>query len=115
MFVIRLSVCVSACLSVASHISWTREAIAIKFYKVTASVMAMHKVFFSFTLTFTQGHIDLNHENNKCSIISETIQAMPIKFAMNIVRLKVGIIFASPMTLTFNEGYNEPLLKLYNC
>ena len=30
------------------------------------------------TLTFTQGHTDLNHENNKCSIISETVQAMGV-------------------------------------
>ena len=33
----------------------------------------------------------LNHENNKYLIISETIQAMPIKFAVNIVRLKFYI------------------------
>ena len=34
----------------------------------------------------------LNHEYNKCSIISRTFQAMPINFAVNIVRLKVYTI-----------------------
>ena len=29
------------------------------------------------TWTFVQGHTDLNHKNNKCSTISETVQAMP--------------------------------------
>ena len=33
-------------------------------------------------LAFIQGHSYLNHETNKCSIISETVQAMPIKFAL---------------------------------
>ena len=28
------------------------------------------------TLTFIQGHTDLNNENTKCLIISETVQAM---------------------------------------
>ena len=28
------------------------------------------------TLTFIQGHTDINQENNKCQIISETVQAM---------------------------------------
>ena len=37
-----LVVCLSVCLPVASHISETSEAIAIKFDKVTASVMTMH-------------------------------------------------------------------------
>ena len=42
-----------------------------------------------------QGLTDLNDDNNKCSIISETVQAMPVKFAdVKIVRLKVFIIFS---------------------
>ena len=49
--------------------------------------------------------IRLNHENNECSIISETIQAMPITFAVNIVRLKVYMTIASPMTLIFIQGH----------
>ena len=38
------------------------------------------------TLTFIQGHTDLDHEKDKCSIISETIQAVPITFAVKIVQ-----------------------------
>ena len=44
------------------------------------------------TLPFIQVHTDLNDKNNKCSIISETVQAMPITVAVRIVRLKVYII-----------------------
>ena len=44
--------------------------------------------------------------NNKCSIISDCFQAMPVTFAVNIVRLGVYIIFASPMTLTITQGHN---------
>ena len=46
----RLSVCVS----VASHISTTSEAIAVKFDKVTASVMTMHHI-----SRFSSLHFDL--------------------------------------------------------
>ena len=47
-------------------------------------------------LPFMQGHTYLNHENNNCSIISETVQAMLIKFPVKIVRLKVyNIIYQS--------------------
>ena len=52
-----------------------------------------------------QDHTDLNHENNKSLIISEIIQAMPTKFAVKIVRLKVYMTIASPMTLTLIEGH----------
>ena len=67
--------------------------------------MGMHHVLIILTLSFTQGHTDLNHENNKCLIISETIAAMPIKFAVKIVQLKVFMTIASPMTLTFIPGH----------
>ena len=60
---------------------------------VTASDVVMHHMLIILTMTFIQGHTDLNHENNKCSIISETVQAIPIEFAVRIVRLKVYIIF----------------------
>ena len=74
------------CLSVTAHISETSEAITIKFGTVTASVMIMHQVLIILTLTFIQGHTDLNHKNKKCLITSETVQlqAMP-KYAMKIV------------------------------
>ena len=47
-----------------------------------------------------EGHTDRNHENNNGLIISETVQAMPIMFAVKIYRLKVYMIIARPMTLT---------------
>ena len=46
----------------------------------------MHHVLNTLTVTFFQGHADRNPENNKGLIISETVQAMLIKFAVNIVR-----------------------------
>ncbi|MCK5920367.1 MAG: hypothetical protein KAG66_05465, partial [Methylococcales bacterium] len=63
----------------------TVEAIIIKLATVTASDMIMHRVLIMLTLTFIQGRTDLNRENNKCSIISETVQAIPIIFAVKIV------------------------------
>ena len=53
--------------------------------------MLMHHVLTILSLTFIQGrHTDLNqHENKQCLIISQTIEAMPITFAVKIVRLKV--------------------------
>ena len=50
----------------------------------------MHHVLIVLTLTFIEDHTDLNHENNKCSIILEKVQAMPIKFAVMIVGLKAN-------------------------
>ena len=73
------------CLSLASHSSETVEIIIVKLGTMTASDMMMHRVLIILTLTFTQGQTDLNHENNKGLIISETIQAMPIKFDVKIL------------------------------
>ena len=64
------------------------EVIIIKLGAKTASDMLMHHVVIILTVTSIQGHTDLNHEINKCFIISETVQAIPITFAMKIVRLK---------------------------
>ena len=55
----------------------------------------MHHVLIVLTLTFIEDHTDLNHENNKCSIILEKVQAMPIKFAVMIVGLKANKTFFS--------------------
>ena len=77
--------CVCACVSLASDFSET-IVIIIKLDKVPASDMRMHRVLIILTLTIIQGHTHLTHENNKCSIISETVQAIPIKFAVKIVR-----------------------------
>ena len=82
---VRLSVCVS----LASDASETVEVIIVKLRTVTASGMIMHDVLTILTLTFIRGRTYLNRENNKCLIISETIQAMPIQSAVKIVRLKV--------------------------
>ena len=57
------------------------------------------------TLTFIQGHTDLNHENKKYLIISESTQPMPIKFAGKIVRLNFDVTIASPVTLIFVPGH----------
>ena len=58
---------------------WSSSCI-IKLGTVTASDMVMHHVFIILTLTFIQSHTDHNHENEKCSIISKTVQAIPIQF-----------------------------------
>ena len=57
--------------------------------------MIMQHVLIILTLTSIQGHTGRNHEKNKCLIISETILAMPIKYALQIVRLKIYMTIAS--------------------
>ena len=54
----------------------------------------MHQVLIILTLTFIKGHTDLNNKNGKYSIISETVQAIRITFAVRIVQRKVYIIFS---------------------
>ena len=95
------SVCV--CVSLASDSSETIEVLIIKLGTVTASDTRLHHVLIIFTLTFTQGHTDLNHENIKCFIISETVQTMPINFAVKITRLKVYIIFSQSDDLALHS------------
>ena len=66
----------------------------------------MHHVLITLTLTFIQGHTDLNRENNNCSIMSEKVfQAICFKFSVKIVRQKVYMTIANPMTLTFIQGH----------
>ena len=89
------------CLSLASNSSETVKVTFIKFSTATASDMGMHHVLIILTLTFIQGQTDLNHENNKCSILSVTIKAKSIKFAVKRVRPKFYTTNASLMTLTF--------------
>ena len=95
-----MRLCVSVCLSLASDFSQTIEVIIIKlgiFGLRHANTSHINYI----DLDLHSGHTDLNYEN-KCSIISETFQAMPVKFAVKMVRLKVynHVIFDSPMTLT---------------
>ena len=91
---VYLCVCVSVCLSLASDSSETVKIIIIKLSTVTASDMRMRQVICILTLTLIQGHTDLNRENNKCSIISETVQAMLIKFAVESDEKYIIIVFA---------------------
>ena len=70
----------SVCVSVASDSSETIEVIIITFGTAPASDMLMHHVF---VIQF------LIMEIINILIISETVQAILIKFAVKIVRLKV--------------------------
>ena len=82
-----VSVCV--CLSLAKDFSETIIEIIKKLGTVTASDTRMHHVLIISAATFIEGHKDVNHENNKCSIISESFKQCPSKFAVKVVRLKV--------------------------
>ena len=97
------------CLFLASDSPETVEVIIIKLGTVTALDMRMHHVLIILTLTFIEGHTDLTHENNECSIISESVQAMPIKFSVKIVRLNVYIIFYPSNDLAL---HSRPQLRL---
>ena len=104
---------VCVCVSLSNDSSQTIEVI-IKLGMVTASDMVMHYVLIIWTLTFIQGHTDLNHDNNKCLIISETVQAVPITFAVKIVQVKVYIVFSQSDDLALHS--RSPLrLKLDKC
>ena len=77
--------CVCVCVFLASDSSETVGVDIVKLGTVTATDMRMHLVLSILTLSFIQGHTDLNHENTKCLNISETIEAISIKFAVKIV------------------------------
>ena len=55
-----MSVCLSVCISLASDSSETVEVIIIKLGMATASDMVTHHVLIILTLTFIQGHTELN-------------------------------------------------------
>ena len=92
-----------ACVSIASDSSETIEVSITKLGMVTASDMAIYHVFILLNLTLIQGHIDLNHENHTFWIISDTVQAIHIKFAVNIIRLKRYILFSQPDDLSLRS------------
>ena len=75
-------VCVCVCVSLASDSSETIEVMIIKLGTVTASDMLLHHVLIILTLTFIQGNTDVNHENNKGLIISETIHFKQCPYRM---------------------------------
>ena len=77
--------CVLCVLSLASDSLETIEVVIVKLGTVTASDVKMHHLLIVLTLTFIQGHTNLNHENNNVLIISVTVQAVPIRFAVKIV------------------------------
>ena len=102
------------CVSLTSDSSETVEVIIIKLGTVTASDMVTHHMLSILTLTFIQGHTDLNHENNKDLIISETVQAIPIHFAVKIVCLMVYIIFSQSVDFALHSR-SQLHLKLDKC
>ena len=53
------------------------EVIIVHLSTETASNMRMHLVLVILTVTFLQGHTNLNHENNECFLIYETFHASP--------------------------------------
>ena len=66
-------ICVCVCVSVCVCLSLASDsAETIKVIRVTAGLRHenAYQVFIILTLTFIQGYTDLNHENNKCSIIN---------------------------------------------
>ena len=109
-----LSLCV--CESLTGDAPETIEVIIIGM--VRTSDMVMHHVLIILSLTFIQGHTILNDDNNKCSIISENVQAIPIKFAVKIARLKGennnNYIIPQSDDLAFHSR-SELRLKLDNC
>ena len=78
-----VSVCMCVCPSQAIPRK-SFEVITSKLSTVTASHENASRVNYN----------DLDHGNDKCSIILEPVQAMPIQFTVKIVRLKVQIIFS---------------------
>ena len=101
----------SVCLSIASDSSGTIEVTINKHGTMNSSDMRMHPVLIILTVTVIQGHTDLDHENNKYSNISQTVQAMPIKFTVKIVRLKIYLIFSQTDDLTLHSR-SQVRLKL---
>ena len=75
--------------------------------------MLMHHMLIILTLTFIQGRTDLNHENNKWLIISEAVQAIPIRFAVKIVQLNVFIIVSQSDDLALHSR-SQLHLRLLN-
>ena len=109
---VRACLCVSVCLSLASDSSEAITVIIIKLGKMMASDKLKHHMLIILTWTFTQGHTDLNHENNKCSIISETVQAVTFTFAVKILWLEIYIIFFQSDDLALHSRSQLLRLKL---
>ena len=75
--------CNYVCPASPAHSETSEAVIAGKMDTATASlVKKMHHMLSIMTLTLIHGHTDFNDKNNKCLIILETVQAMPINFAL---------------------------------
>ena len=101
-------------MSLVSDSPETIKVIIIKLGMVSVSDMVTHHVLIMLTLTSIQGHTDLNHENNTCSIISETVRAIPITFAAQTVRIKVYIIVSQSDEIALHSR-SQLRLKLDKC
>ena len=77
----------------------------------------MHHVLIIWTLTFIHGHTELNHENSNYSIISQTVEAIPITLDVEIARLKVYKIFSQSDDLDLHLRLQVRLKrdKFVNC
>ena len=87
--------CVCVCVSIASDFSET--------IKVINMARWLHRVLNILTLTYIQCHTDLYHENNKCQIISETVQAMHTKLYVKRVRPQVYNILSQSDDLALSS------------
>ena len=97
-----LCVCVSVCVSSARDSSETIEVVIVKLGTVTASGMLMHQLYWSWpsfkvTQILIMKIINVDYFRN---LWSNGHQFLCVK----IVRLKVYMIVASPMTLTFIQA-----------
>ena len=62
---------------------------------------------------YSRSYRSYSYENNKCSTISETVQAIPAKFDLKIVLLKVYIMLSQPDDLALHSSSHAQLrLKL---
>ena len=103
------------CLDTFADSSEMIKVITIKLGMVTASDRRMRQVFIILTeFDLHSRPKDRTHENNKCLIISETVQAIPIKFAVKIVRQKVYVIFSQSDDLAVHAR-SQLRLKVDKC
>ena len=79
---VPVCLCVCVCVSIASEFSETVKSSSSNLLRSLASDIGMRHVFIVLTLHCSQGHTNLNRENNKCSIIAKKtpFQTMPITF-----------------------------------
>ena len=110
---VSVSLCVYMCVWVCVRVCvWNlrKEAWAVWFsrrFPVRKSPLFL-KGFWSVAFSH---EMDLDHKTHKCSIISDTIQPMSIKYAVKILRLKVYVIFLQSGDLNL-QSRSQLRLKL---